>query len=122
MASSGVLPSLRSASSAKSIIMMAFFLTMPISRTMPISAMTLKSLPADDQRQQRADARRGQRRENRDRMDVAFVQHAQHDVDGDQGRENQHRFVGQRGLKRLRPCLETRPECWPASAARLSLC
>ena len=35
-------PSSRSASSAKSIIMMAFFFTMPISRMMPISAMTLK--------------------------------------------------------------------------------
>ena len=38
------MPSLRSASSAKSIIMMAFFFTMPISSTMPISAITLKSL------------------------------------------------------------------------------
>ncbi len=38
------MPSLRSASSAKSIIMMAFFFTIPISSTMPISAITLKSL------------------------------------------------------------------------------
>ncbi len=44
MASSGALPPLRSASSAKSIIMMAFFSTMPISRMMPMSAMTLKSV------------------------------------------------------------------------------
>ncbi len=43
MASSGFMPSLRSAARAKSIIMMAFFFTMPISRTMPISAITLKS-------------------------------------------------------------------------------
>ena len=35
---------MRSASSAKSIIMIAFFLTMPISRMMPISAITLKSV------------------------------------------------------------------------------
>ena len=34
----------RSASSAKSIIMMAFFLTMPISRITPISAMMLNSV------------------------------------------------------------------------------
>ena len=46
MASCGVLPSLRSASSAKSIIMMAFFLTMPISSTMPMMATTLRSAPA----------------------------------------------------------------------------
>ena len=94
----------RSASSAKSIIMIAFFFTMPISRMMPISAMTLKSCAADHQRQQRADAGRRQRRENRDRMDVALVQHAQHDVDRDERREDQQRLVGQRGLERLRRC------------------
>ena len=44
MASSGAFPSLRSASSAKSIIMMAFFLTMPISKMMPIRAMMLNSV------------------------------------------------------------------------------
>jgi hypothetical protein len=35
----------RSASSAKSIIMIAFFLTMPISRMMPMIAMIARSLP-----------------------------------------------------------------------------
>ena len=40
MASSGGSCRCRSASSAKSIIMIAFFLTMPMSRMMPISAMT----------------------------------------------------------------------------------
>ncbi len=45
MASRGDNPSLRSASSAKSIIMIAFFLTMPISSTMPISAMIERSWP-----------------------------------------------------------------------------
>ncbi len=35
---------MRSASSAKSIIMIAFFLTMPISRITPISAMMLNSV------------------------------------------------------------------------------
>ena len=43
IASSGLLPRPRSASSAKSIIMMAFFFTMPISRMMPIRAMMLRS-------------------------------------------------------------------------------
>ena len=59
----------RSASSAKSIIMMAFFFTMPISRMMPMSAMTSNSVLVTQQRQQRADAGRRQRREDRDRMD-----------------------------------------------------
>ena len=39
------MPCVRSASSAKSIIMMAFFLTMPISSTMPISATIDRSMP-----------------------------------------------------------------------------
>ena len=43
IASRGDMPCTRSASSAKSIIMMAFFLTMPISSTMPISAITERS-------------------------------------------------------------------------------
>ena len=38
------LPSLRSAASAKSIIRMAFFFTMPISRMIPMMAMTVKSV------------------------------------------------------------------------------
>ena len=41
--SSGEAPSLRSMSSAKSIIMIAFFLTMPMRRTIPISATTERS-------------------------------------------------------------------------------
>ena len=45
IASAGVRPRVRSASSAKSIIMIAFFLTMPISRMMPISDITLSSIP-----------------------------------------------------------------------------
>ena len=46
MASRGAKPCSRSASSAKSIIMMAFFLTMPISNTMPITAIIPRSMPA----------------------------------------------------------------------------
>ena len=57
MASTRILPCLRSASRAKSIIMIAFFLTIPISRMMPMSAMTVSSMRQDHQRQQRADAR-----------------------------------------------------------------
>lgn len=46
MASRGALPSLRRASSAKSIIMMAFFLTTPINRMMPMIEMMVRSWPA----------------------------------------------------------------------------
>ena len=44
MASRGFIPSFRSAASAKSIIMMAFFLTMPISRMIPIMPTMSSSL------------------------------------------------------------------------------
>ena len=44
MASRGGSPSLRSFSSAKSIIIIAFFSTIPISSTMPIRPMTDNSL------------------------------------------------------------------------------
>ena len=43
IASTGGRPSTRSASRAKSIIMIAFFFTMPISRMMPMIAMTSSS-------------------------------------------------------------------------------
>ena len=46
MASRGLRPSTRSAASAKSIIMIAFFLTMPISRMMPMMPMMSRSSPA----------------------------------------------------------------------------
>ncbi len=110
------------ASRAKSIIMMPFFLTMPISRMMPMSAMTLKSVAADQQRQQRAHAGRGQRREDRDGVDVALVQHAQHDVDRDQRRQDQQRLVGQRGLERLGRALELRLDARGQSQLGLRAC
>ena len=47
MDSCGGSPSTRSASSAKSIIMMAFFFTMPINNTMPMRAMMLNSVPVN---------------------------------------------------------------------------
>ena len=43
----------------------------------------------DLQRQERAQAGRWQRREDGDGMDIAFIQHAQNDVDRDQRCENQ---------------------------------
>ncbi|MOA31295.1 hypothetical protein D3C78_1524440 [compost metagenome] len=45
IAACGSMPWWRSASRAKSIIMIAFFLTMPISRMMPMMAIMPRSLP-----------------------------------------------------------------------------
>ncbi len=60
------------------------------------------------QRKDRADARRRQRRKNRDRVNVALVQHPEHDVHHDQRRQNEQRLVGQRCLKRRGRTLELR--------------
>ena len=81
---------------AKSIIMIAFFLTMPISSTMPMIADHVEVVTRQHQREQRADAGRGQGGENRHRVDEAFVQHAQHDVDDDDRGEDEKGFVRQR--------------------------
>ena len=69
--------------------MIAFFFTMPISRMMPINAMTLRSVRDRSAAPEGADARRRQRRKNRERMDVALVQNAQHDINRDDRREDQ---------------------------------
>ena len=62
--------------------MMAFFLTMPISKITPISPMMSNSVLKEHQRQQGADACGRQCREDSDRVDVALVQHAEENVDG----------------------------------------
>ena len=87
IASRLVMPRSRSACSAKSIIMIAFFLTMPISRIMPMSAMIVNGMPHRISASDRADAGGGNRREDRDGMDEALVEHAQHDIDRGDGGE-----------------------------------
>ena len=101
IASRGVLPCSRSATSAKSIIMIAFFLTMPMSSTMPMIEITLRSMLEHEQREHRADARRRQRRDDRQRVDEALVEDAEHDVDREQRGEHEDRLGAQRVLERL---------------------
>ena len=93
------LPSLRSASSAKSIIMMAFFFTIPISRMMPIKAITLEIEVKQNQREDGAHTGRRQRRQNRDGVNVALIQHPEHDVHGHNGGQNQPALVVERAWK-----------------------
>ena len=87
--------------------MIAFFFTMPMSRISPISAITVKSVFVTEQRQHRAGARRRQRRQNRQRMDQALVEHAEHDVDRRERRGDQPRLVGERLLEHPRGSLES---------------
>ncbi len=70
---------------------------MPISRMMPISAIRLKSKPNSHQDRERADAGRGQRRQDRQRVDVALVENAEDQVDHDQRGEDQQRH-GRRAI------------------------
>src|SRR6266545_3554836 len=53
---------------------------------------------------------RRQRGENGDGMDVTLVEHAEDDVDGDEGGENEEGLGGQRGLEGLGRALEARPD------------
>ena len=63
---------------------------------MPI---TPRSWPAIISASRAPDPRRGQGREDGDRVDVALVEHAQHDIDGDDRRQDQPQLVLQRGLE-----------------------
>ena len=50
----------------------------------------------DLQRQQRAEARRGQGRDDGQRVRQALVEHAEHDIDRQQRREDQERLLADR--------------------------
>ena len=57
--------------------------------------------------EQRADAGRRQRREDGDRMDIALIEDAEDDVDGEQRRENEDGLARQRLAEGLRRARET---------------
>ena len=86
---------------------------------MPMSAMTLKSVRHTQSARKRADAGRRQRRDDRDRVDVALVEHAQHDVDGDDRGEDEQRLARQRLVERLRRAHEVRVHAGRHADARL---
>ena len=69
--------------------MIPFFFTIPMRRMMPMMATMSISMTDKHQGKQRSDAGGGQCRENRYRMNVAFVQDAQNDVHRHQGSKNQ---------------------------------
>ena len=66
---------------------------------------------AEYQRQQGAYAGRRQGGQDRDGVNVAFVQDPEHDVDSDESGQDQHRLVRQRGLERFGGSLKLRLEC-----------
>ncbi len=81
-------------------------------------AMKLRSSAIQLQRQQRSDAGRRQRGEDGDRMNVAFIQDPQHNIDRHQGRSDQQGLIRQRVLKRLRYALKAAADGgWQANLA-----
>jgi hypothetical protein len=73
--------------------MIAFFFTMPMSRMIPIKRDDAELAAADQQGENRPDTGGRERRQNRDRMNVALVEHAEDDVDRDDRGEDQPRLV-----------------------------
>src|SRR5271156_3154653 len=61
---------------------------------------------ANQESQNRANARGRQRGKNRERMNIALVKNAQHDVNGYERRQNQYRLRAQRRLERCRGALK----------------
>ena len=86
--------------------MIAFFFTMPTSMMMPTKRVDVQLDAEEHQREQRADAGRRQARENRERMDEALVEDAEHDVDHQDRQHQQDAHALQRALERLRRALE----------------
>ena len=75
-----------------------------------MTAMRLSSVPDEQQGDERAHPGRRQGGEDGDGMDVALIQDPQHDVDRQQRRQDQERFVGQRGLEGLGGAQEASPD------------
>ena len=73
-----------------------------------MNAMIVSSAPDDLQRQQRAEARRRQRGDDRERMREALVEHAEHQIDRDQRGEDEQRLRAGRLRERLRLAGELR--------------
>ena len=86
--------------------MMAFFLTMPTSITMPIMAMTDRSILNSISDEQRADAGRRQAGDDGDRVDEALVENAEHDIGGEDRGQHQDALPLERLLEHLRGALE----------------
>ena len=87
--------------------MMAFFFTMPTSITvMPIIAITEKIHPEQNQRQDGAESGGGQAGKDRQGVNEALVQDAEHDVGRKDRRQDQDALPAQRILEDLRGALE----------------
>jgi len=73
---------------------------------MPNDADDIERHSEQHQGQQGAKSGRGQRRDDRERMDHALVKNAKNDVDGDQGSDDQNGRAAERALESLGVTLE----------------
>ena len=78
-------------------------------------------LSEQHQRQNGADAGRRQRREDGDRVDVALIEHAEHDVDRDQRGQDQPGLAGQRFGEFRRVAANRRRRCCGGMPMRVSI-
>ena len=83
---------------AKSIMMMAFFFTMPMSRTMPIRAMKENSIPNNRSASNAPMPAEGSVDEDGKGMDEAFVENAENDIDRNDCGQDQKRLAFERAL------------------------
>jgi len=72
-----------------------------MSRITPISAMMVKVLAGGEQRQQRPHARGGERGQNGQRVHETLIENAEHQVHGDECRQDEQRLIAERVLERL---------------------
>ena len=70
--------------------------------------MPITSRPAPNMRRarRRADAGGGERGEDCDGVDEAFVEHSEDDIDRDEGGDDEEKLAGEGGLEGLRGSLE----------------
>jgi hypothetical protein len=71
--------------------MIAFFFTIPMSRMMPMSCDDAQVGPGNQQGENCAHTGRWNGGENRERVNQALVEDAEHDVDRDKGRQKSDR-------------------------------
>jgi len=86
---------------AKSTSMMPFFLTMPISKMIPMIPIIDKSMPPIRSASSGTDTGRRERGQYRQRVHEALIQHAKNDIDDNKRSHDQNEFIRQRVLERL---------------------
>ena len=108
----GDLPCTRSASSAKSMITVVFFCTIPMRRMIPMIAITVSSVRVISRARSAPTPAEGSVERIVKRVNEALVEDAQHHVHRRERRQDQEELVRQRRAERQRGALEVRLKAW----------